>query len=101
MEGEGVLSPKMSYYESELDYDSACFLKEQRDYQRYYNTPLEVDGVWFASVADYETYHRLKDMEEARKQKMTIDLKALIRDMVRDETVEKLVQSLDEFPTLK
>lgn len=91
----------MSYYESELDYDSACFLKEQRDYQRYYNRPLEVDGVWFSSLAEYETYHRLKDMEEARKQKMTIDLKLLIQEMVRDEKIEKMFASLDEFPSLK
>ncbi len=91
----------MSCYESDYDYDTACFLKEQRDYQRYYNRPLEVDGVWFSCLAEYETYIRLKDMEEARLQKMTIDLKALIRDMVRDEKIEKMFASLDEFPTLK
>ena len=76
-------------------------MKEQRDFQRYYNTPLEVDGVWFASCADYECYFRLKAEEEARCEKMTIDLKALIKQMVLDETVEKLVASMDEFPPLQ
>jgi hypothetical protein len=87
----------MSYSD---DYDVACHMKEQRDFQRYYNTPLEVGGVWFASVADYETYFRLKAAEEARCQKMTIDLKALIKQMVLDETVEKLIVSMEEFPPL-
>jgi hypothetical protein len=91
----------MPYYESELDYDSACFLKEQRDYQRYYNTPLEVEGVWFASLADYETYIRLKEAEEARLEKMTIDLKMIIKQMARDEKIEQMFDSLKEFPTLQ
>ena len=88
----------MSYSD---DYDVACHMKEQRDYQRYYNTPLEVDGVWFACVADYEAYHRLKSMEEARCQKMTIDLKLIIKQWVLEEEVEKMVASIDEFPPLK
>lgn len=89
----------MPYYESEPDYDTACFLKEQRDYRRYYNTPLEVDGVWFSSLADYDEYLRLKEKEKVRLQKMTIDLKALIQDMVNEEKIDKMFAT--EFPELK
>ena len=91
---------KMSYYERDLDYDVACHMKEQRDYQRYYNTPLEVDGMWFASVADYEQYYRIKAQKETRCQKMTIELKALIKEMVLEEKVEQMFANLDEFPPL-
>jgi hypothetical protein len=80
---------KMSYY----DYDAICHLNEQRAYQRYYNTPLEVDGVWFACLADYQDFHHLK---MARLQKMTVDLKTFIRQMV----VEKMCSSLEQFPPL-
>ena len=65
----------MSHY----DYDAICHLKEQRAYQRYYNTPVEVHGMWFACLADYEHFHRVKT---ERLQKMTADLKAFIRQMV-------------------
>lgn len=88
----------MSYSD---DYDVACHMKEQRDFQRYYNTPLEVDGVWFASVADYEQYFRLKAAEEARCQKMTIELKLIIKQWVLEEEVEKMVADTDQFPPLK
>jgi hypothetical protein len=91
----------MSYYERDLDYDEACHLKEQRDFQRYYNTPLEVDGVWFASLADYDQCLRLKALEESRCQKMTIDLKALIQEMVRDEKIEKMFADIEQFPVLE
>ncbi len=91
----------MSCFERDLDYDEACHLKEQRDFQRYYNTPLEVDGMWFASVADYEVYHRLKMAEEARCQKMTIELKTMIKQWVLEEQVEKMVACIDQFPPLQ
>lgn len=85
----------MSYYES----DTERFLNEQRDYDRYYNTPLQVDGVWFSSLADYEALLRLEEKEKVRLQKMTIELKALIREMVNDEKIEKMFAT--EFPELK
>ena len=88
--------PKMSYY----DYDAMCHLNEQRAYQRYYNTPLEVHGTWFACVADYEQFHRLKMEHEVLLQKMTVDLKAFIRQMVVENAVEKMCSSLEQFPPL-
>ena len=91
----------MSYYDSELDYDSAAFLKEQRDFQRYYNTPLEVDGMWFACVADYEAYYRKKSEEEALCKKMSVELMSIVKQWQLDEKVEKMVNSLDQFPLLE
>lgn len=85
---------------SELDYDSACFLKEQRHFQRYYNTPLEVEGIWFASVAQYEEYYYLKSAEEAVLKQMTIELKKHIADMAFSEKIKKIVASSEEFPSL-
>jgi hypothetical protein len=89
----------MPYYESDYDYDTECFMKEQRDYQRYYNTPLEVGGVWFSSLADYEEFLRLQENEKVRLQKMTIALKSLIQQMVIEEKIEKMFAT--EFPELK
>ena len=74
-------------------------MKEQRDYQRYYNTPLEVGGVWFSSLADYEEFLRLQENEKVRLQKMTIALKSLIQQMVIEEKIEKMFAT--EFPELK
>jgi len=74
----------MDYYESNLDYDEECHLKEQRDFQRYYNTPMEVDGIWFASVAQFEECYELMEMEKARCKKMSIELMAFIKQMVID-----------------
>jgi len=91
---------KMTYYDAELDYDTVCFMKEQRHFQRYHNTPVEVDGRWFASVAQYEEYYCLKSAEEARLQQMTIRLKNLIADMVFSEKIKKIVASSEEFPPL-
>ena len=90
----------MSYFDPELDYDTVCFMKEQRHFQRYHNTPVEVEGRWFASVAQYEEYYCLKTAEEARLQQMTIGLKKLIADMVFTEKIKKIVASVEEFPPL-
>jgi hypothetical protein len=87
----------MSYY----DYDAICHLKEQREYQRYYNTPLEADGMWFACLADYEQFHHLKMEHEERLQKMTDDLKAFIKQMLVDADIKKMCESPEEFPPLK
>ena len=56
----------------------------------YYNNPVIVGGVWARSLADYDMYIRVIDKEKARVDKMTIDLKMFIKDMVRDEMIEKL-----------
>jgi hypothetical protein len=37
---------------------------------------------------------------EARLQKMTVDLKAFIRQMVIENAVEKMCSSLEQFPPL-
>lgn len=89
----------MPYYDSELDYDSAGAMKEQRDYHRYYNTPLEVDGIWFSSLADYDEYIRLKEKETVRLQKMSIELMSIIKEWVHDEKIETMFAN--EFPSLK
>jgi hypothetical protein len=67
-----------------MDYDEECHLKEQRNFQRYYNTPMEVDGIWFASVAQFEECYRIKEMEDARCKRMSIELMAFIKQMVID-----------------
>jgi hypothetical protein len=85
---------------TDLDYDTACFLKEQRHFQRYYNTPVEVEGRWFASVAQYEEYYCLKSAEAAVLKQMTIELKKHIADMVFSEKIKKIVASSEEFPPL-
>ena len=56
----------------------------------YYTTPIVIDGVWAKSLADYEMYVRVTDREQARLDKMTIDLKMFIKDMVREETIERI-----------
>jgi len=66
----------MPYSEPNYDYDTECFLNEQREYQRYYNTPFELNGLWYTSLADYEA-----DLH-AKLDKMTIDLKLIIQQMV-------------------
>lgn len=62
----------------------------------YYGIPVVVDGVCYDSVADYETVTRHKNEEETRCQKLTADLKLLIKQMVLDEKVEKLAQRIEE-----
>jgi hypothetical protein len=84
-----------------MDYDVACHLKEQRDFQRYHNTPLEVNGMWFASLAEFEQWFNVKEMERVRCKKLTIDLMSLVRQMTIDSTIKKMVASSDEFPPLK
>ena len=87
----------MSFY----DYDSICFLKEQRDYQLYYNTPVEAEGILFPSLADYDQYLRLMEVKKVRLQKMTIDLKALIQDMVNEKKIYDMYANMDlNFPAL-
>ena len=78
------ITERMDYYESNLDYDEECHLKEQRDYQRYYNTPMEVDGIWFASVAQFEECYELMEMEKARCKRMSVELMSFIKQMVAD-----------------
>jgi hypothetical protein len=86
---------------SDYDYDTACHLKEQRDFQRYYNTPFEAHGMWFASLAEYAEYYRVKVEHEERLQKLTNDLKTFIKHMLLDADIERMRDSLDEFPPLK
>lgn len=87
-------------WDNDYDFDAYSFMKEQREYQRRYNTPIEVDGVWFSSVADYENYFELKQMEEAKLEKMTQELKKLITDMAEAARVEAMIKSKIEFPTI-
>ena len=80
---------------TDYDYDTECFLTEQRNYQKYYNTPFELDGVWYASLSEYEVKQQAKEMELA---KMTIELKLIIQEMV----LTKMYRNMDrEFPALK
>jgi hypothetical protein len=66
----------MPYSEPNYDYDTECFLTEQRNYQKYYNTPFELNGQWYASLSDYEVEL------QAKLDEMTIELKLIIRQMV-------------------
>ena len=84
MDTGDLITERMDYYESNLDYDEECHLKEQRDYQRYYNTPMEVDGIWFASVAQFEECYELMEMEKARCKRMSVELMSFIKQMVAD-----------------
>ena len=91
----------MSCYDSDYDYDTVCFLKEQRDYQLYYNTPVEAEGILFPSLADYDEYLRLMELKKVRLQKMTIDLKAIIQGMVNEVKIERMYADMDaNFPAL-
>jgi hypothetical protein len=80
---------------TDYDYDTECFLTEQRNYQKYYNTPFELDGVWYASLSEYEVKLRAKEME---LDKMTIELKLIIQEMVLTEMYRNMDR---EFPALK
>jgi hypothetical protein len=80
---------------TDYDYDTECFLTEQRNYQKYYNTPFELDGMWYASLSEYEVKLRAKEMELA---KMTIELKLIIQEMVFAEMYRNMDR---EFPALK
>jgi uncharacterized protein YjbK len=80
---------------TDYDYDTECFLTEQRNYKKYYNTPFELDGVWYASLSDYEIELRAKEMKLA---KMTIELKLIIQEMVLTEMYRNMDR---EFPALK
>jgi predicted NAD-dependent protein-ADP-ribosyltransferase YbiA (DUF1768 family) len=85
----------MPYSEPDYDYDTESFLKEQRDYQRYYNTPFELDGTWYASLSHYDMERQAKEMKLA---KMTIELKLFIQEMVLTEMYRNMDR---EFPALK
>jgi hypothetical protein len=85
----------MAFSEPAHDYDTECFLTEQRNYQKYYNTPFELDGVWYASLSEYEVKLRAKEMKLA---KMTIELKLIIQEMVLTEMYRNMDR---EFPALK
>ena len=80
---------------TDYDYDTECFLTEQRNYQKYYNTPFELGGVWYASLSEYEVKQQAKEMELA---KMTIELKLIIQEMVLTEMYRNMDR---EFPALK
>ena len=85
----------MAFSEPAHDYDTECFLTEQRNYQKYYNTPFELDGQWYASLSDYEAKLQAHEMKLA---KMTIELKLIIQEMVFTE----MYRNMDtEFPALK
>jgi hypothetical protein len=85
----------MAYSEPAQDYDTECFLTEQRNYQKYYNTPFDLDGMWYASLSDYEVKLQAKELKLA---KMTIELKLIIQEMVFTE----MYRNMDtEFPRLK
>jgi hypothetical protein len=85
----------MPYSEPDYDYDTECFLTEQRNYQKYYNTPFELDGVWYASLSHYEMELQAKEMKLA---KMTIELKLIIQEMVLTEMYRNMDR---DFPALK
>jgi len=92
----------MAFSEPAYDYDTECFLKEQRDYQKYYNTPFELDGMWYASLSHYDMELRMKQRKQDILDKLTIDLKSIIREMVLDIKIEKMYRDMDtEFPRLK
>lgn len=87
----------MSFY----DCDAISFLKEQRDYQLYYNTPVEAEGILFPSLADYDQYLHLMETKKVRLQKMTIDLKSLIQDMLNEKKIYDMYANMDlNFPAL-
>lgn len=94
---------KMAYsmWDNAYDFDAQCFMNEQREFQRRYNTPIEVDGVWFSCLADYENYIQLKQMEEARLEQMTVELKKLIEGMKIADRLQKMMESSIEFPALE
>lgn len=83
-----------------LSYDEECHMKEQREYQRYYNTPVEVNGVLFACLADYDEYYRMKTMEEGRLAELTEGLMALVKMMAHEEEIRNFIVSVIEFPLL-
>jgi hypothetical protein len=85
----------MAFSEPAHDYDTECFLTEQRNYQKYYNTPFELDGVWYASLSHYDMELQAKEMKLA---KMTIELKLIIQEMVFAEMYRNMYR---EFPALK
>jgi hypothetical protein len=67
---------------------------EQTDYTLYYETPIEVDGMAFPSLADYEEYHRLMLMEEARLNVLSIDLMKLIKGTAEQSKLQKATNAL-------
>jgi hypothetical protein len=85
----------MAFSEPAHDYDTECFLTEQRNFQKYYNTPFELDGTWYASLSHYEMELQAKEMKLA---KMTIELKLFIQEMVLTEMYRNMDR---EFPALK
>ena len=80
---------KMSHYEPNV-------FEEELDYKRYYSAPLEVGGILFGSLADFDTFLRLKENEAVRLQKMTIDLRALIQRMANEQKIERMYAEM--FP---
>jgi hypothetical protein len=85
----------MAFSEPAQDYDTECFLTEQRNFQKYYNTPFELDGIWYASLSYYEMELQAKEKKLA---KMTIELKLIIREMILTEMYRNIDR---EFPALK
>lgn len=65
------------------------FVNEQRNYQKYHNTPIEVNGVWFVSLADYEAYYEWKTAHEIVVKK-NIDHTELVKSLKKDHAFPPL-----------
>lgn len=65
------------------------FVNEQRNYQKYHNTPIEVDGVYFVSVADYEAYYEWKTTRNTVVKK-ELDHTELVKSLKKDDAFPPL-----------
>jgi hypothetical protein len=69
--------------------EARAFVKEQRNYQKYHNTPVEVDGIWFVSLADYEAYYEWNANRQVIVKK-NIDHSELVKSLKKDDAFPPL-----------
>lgn len=86
-------------YSFQMSDENASFFEKRRYQRQYYETPIQVAGMQFDCVMDYAAYQEAKNMEEARLQNITAELKLIVRQMALDQQIEELAAQVHQFET--
>jgi hypothetical protein len=86
-------------YSFQMSEENADFFEKRRYQRQYYETPIQVAGMQFDCVMDYAAYQQAKNMEEARLQNMTSELKLIVRQMALDQQIEEIAAQVQQFET--
>ena len=86
-------------YSFQMSDENASFFEKRRHQRQYYETPIQVAGMQFDCVMDYAAYQEAKNMEEARLQNITAELKLIVRQMALDQQIEEIAAQVQQFET--